>query len=103
YTVVLTNDYSCKAYDTVTVEVLSGLKIHNNDSTICMGQKMQMKATGDNHYSYNWQTDAPNPQINTAGQLNPIVTQPDSGRFTYVLTASYPGCPDTTDSVSITT
>jgi gliding motility-associated-like protein len=102
YTVTITTNNNCKAYDTLAIDVLDGFTIYNNDSTLCVGQTMQIKAKGDSRYTYLWTTTSPNSNINTITQLQPAIQQSVRDKYYYKITASYPGCADSTDSLAIT-
>ncbi|RYE23090.1 MAG: gliding motility-associated C-terminal domain-containing protein [Sphingobacteriales bacterium] len=105
YTVVITASNSiCRAFDTVKIDVLDGFTILTNDTAICVGGKVPVRATGDPRYSYQWSTlDDPgaNGVFDDATKPNTVITPTAVAPYTkhtYTLTASYGGCP--TDSVS---
>ncbi|HXS38149.1 MAG TPA: gliding motility-associated C-terminal domain-containing protein [Flavipsychrobacter sp.] len=87
---------SCIATDTEHVKVLEWYQFNNPDTSICPNTAVQMRVSGDAHFQYKWTPVAglSNPNI-----INPIA-RPDSN-ITYTMTASYPGCKDSSSSVSI--
>lgn len=103
YTVILTSsDNTCKGYDTVLVDVLTGFNIENPDTAICNGQTVQVRATGDPRYTYSWNTTSPNPGVfSNATIIDPIITPAPLGKYKYILKASYPTCLDSISELEI--
>jgi gliding motility-associated-like protein len=96
-TVIPNGILQCAVSDQVTVNVLTGMDILNaQDTTICFGDSIQIFATGSNLYNYLW-----TPAVDIS---NPVIKNPkiktDTTR-TYTLTASYPGCTDTVQSITV--
>ena len=98
-TVIPNNLAACQATATVTLTVLQGFDILNNDTTICDGDGVQINTTGAPEYTYTWSpvTFVSNPSIN-----NPVITPTPFGVYPFTLTASYPGCPDSSQNITIT-
>ncbi len=71
------------------------LVIHNKDSVVCEGTRVSIKALGMPGYSYHW---SPSTGLSDSTALEPDITifQPQQ----YILTGSYPGCPDTSVGIS---
>ena len=59
----------------------------------------QVIASGDSEFSYLWTPAAgvSNPYI-----IDPSITPPGPGSYTYVITASYPGCPNMVHNITYT-
>jgi gliding motility-associated-like protein len=72
------------------------LDIQNNDTLVCYGTQIQMVVNGTPGYTYQW---LPGTNVSNPADQNPVITANNSE--TYTLTASYPGCADTTQSVAI--
>lgn len=87
----------CSAKDTININVLQGFTIFNNDTAICDGASVQINGIGSSLYSYNW---TPAIGVSAPNTINPLITVPDTSRL-YTVTASYPGCKDSTHSVYI--
>ena len=79
----------CQTKDTLNVTVLQGFDVFNGDTAICMGDKVQVNATGDTRYTYSW---TPVTGVSDPSIFNPFIV-PDT-THTYVVTATYPGCRD---------
>jgi gliding motility-associated-like protein len=87
----------CHKTDTINISTLKGFTIFNHDSTICKGQSVVFNVSGDPGYTYLW-----SPATFLANPNSPsTVTTPDS-TITYGLTASFPGCPDSSKFITIT-
>lgn len=97
YTLTITpvGAISCPSTDQVNVRVLKGFTIFNKDSAICKGASVQINAFGPPEYNYTW---VPPVGVSNPNVLSPIIT-PDTTR-TYTVTARYPGCPDTSRSIT---
>ncbi|HMN33020.1 MAG TPA: gliding motility-associated C-terminal domain-containing protein [Chitinophagaceae bacterium] len=98
-TVIPNNLAACQSTATVTINVLLGFDIGNHDTTICDGDVVQITGGGDPLYTYQWTpaTFVSNPNI-----LTPTITPTPFGDYPYTVTASYPGCPDSTKNITIT-
>lgn len=94
-TIVPIGPISCPATDQVNIRVLQGFTIFNKDSSICDGASVQINALGATEYSYSW---TPSTGVSNPATLTPTIT-PDT-TTTYTVTASYPGCPDSTWSLT---
>jgi gliding motility-associated-like protein len=92
----------CVARDTITVNSLLGAQVLNGDTMICQGQSVSAITFGSALYNYTW-TPAAGAGISNTNISNPTITPPGtSGTTNYVMTASYPGCPDVIDNFNIT-
>ncbi len=98
YTVMVTGDNPayCPAFDTVFVGILSGFDILTNDTTVCAGAVVQVYTIGNDAYSYTW---SPADDILNPNDPNAVITANTS--TLYALTASYPGCTDSTQYLNI--
>ncbi len=84
----------CDGYDTIKVRLLPDhITVLNNDTVVCAGTVIPLRADGDTAFFYNWtpEQDVANPLLS-----NTTLTAHTSGY--YILTASYPGCIDMPDS-----
>lgn len=95
-TVTPNDQPECASSDTVQVRVLEGFILLNPDTAICIGAEVPLQISGDMAYHYSW---TPTSGLSDPLIPNPVAT-PDS-TTTYVVTASYPGCSDTAQSVVI--
>lgn len=81
----------------VTISVFPRtLEILTNDTAICEGQTIDIKAVGSPGYDYHW---SPALGVSDTNALEPTITGIQSGIYT--LTASNPNCSDTTAMISI--
>jgi gliding motility-associated-like protein len=88
----------CANWDTIVVEVLpNDFILHNNDTTICENATVFINVTGDPRFHYQW--TPPNYVSNDTIQ-DPMITPP-VGMNSYVITASYPGCPNMVHDIDI--
>ena len=88
----------CSRSDTVNITVLMGHTLFNQDTTICLGQSVNINASSSSGlYSYSW---APVAGVSLTNILTPVIT-PDT-TTTYYLIGSYPGCHDSVSHVTIT-
>jgi gliding motility-associated-like protein len=86
-----------RATDTVHIDYKPrALDIVNNDTLVCLGTYIPIAVIGTNGYSYQW---TPIAGVTSPTSQNPQI-RPDSST-TYTLTASYPGCADTAQSIRI--
>lgn len=82
---------------TVTISVFPRtLDILTNDTAICEGQNINIRAIGSNGYTYRW---SPAIGVSDTNALEPVITGIQSGIYT--LTASNPNCTDTTTLITI--
>lgn len=101
YIATITTEKNCKAYDTILVDILNGVNIHSTDTAICYGQVIKPTVTYDSRYSFNWTTNSPSSTISFPNFASPTIQPNVLGKYMYVLTASFPGCADTTDTIMI--
>jgi gliding motility-associated-like protein len=88
---------SCASRDTVSFNILQPLNILNaNDTTICFGRTVAINALGDALYTYNW---LPTANVSNNNIKQPTITTNITN--TYTLTASYPTCPDSSETITI--
>jgi len=86
----------CYAEDSLHITVLQGFELYNQDTAICKGDTVLVRAGGDPRYTYTWR---PADGVSNTGIIAPrIVT--DTSR-TYTVTAAYPGCRDSVRSFAI--
>ncbi|KAA5534708.1 T9SS type B sorting domain-containing protein [Taibaiella lutea] len=99
YTVTVgsTNTSMCTSTATVAVHSLQGFDITNNNAVVCEGATVQINVTGSDEYTYTWTptTGVSNPNIK-----NPVITPP-LGSTIYMLTASHPGCTDSSQTITL--
>jgi len=87
----------CDGYDTVTLTVLpNDFSLLNQDTAICKGATVQVRANGDTHFTYNW---LPGTGVSNVNAINPFITPDTSMRYT--ITGTFPGCPVMTHSFQI--
>jgi gliding motility-associated-like protein len=99
-TVVPQGVLACSSQADIQVDVLLGYNILNNDTTICDGDAVQIITTGGNpKYSYQW---TPTTFVSNPNSINPSIAPTPAGTYNYALTASFPGCPDSTQDIDIT-
>ncbi|MBL7765755.1 MAG: gliding motility-associated C-terminal domain-containing protein [Chitinophagaceae bacterium] len=91
---------ACASQAVVQVDVLLGYDIANSDTAICDGASVQINPIGGNpKYTYLW---TPSAGVSNTGVLGPAITPTPPGVYTYSITASYAGCPDSTQDITIT-
>jgi gliding motility-associated-like protein len=84
----------CDGYDTIKIRLLPDhITVLNNDTVVCAGTIIPLRADGDTAFSYNW-----DPELHIADPLSPNTTLNAQVSGYYTLTASYPGCIDMPDS-----
>lgn len=89
---------SCAITDIVDLQVYpSSINLTNPDTTICRGASVQVLASGDPIFTYQW---LPTAGIPNATVVSPLIT-PDTSAM-YVVTASFHKCPDIHDTLRIT-
>lgn len=94
----------CKAYDTILVDVLDGLSIENPDTAVCFGDIIDIRATGDTRYQYEWKVVPANGgNLSDYGIIDPSITASTVGTTVYTLTGRYTGCKDSTISFEVET
>ncbi|RYZ50394.1 MAG: T9SS type B sorting domain-containing protein, partial [Sphingobacteriales bacterium] len=72
------------------------LNILTPDTLICEGSIVAMRVQATNGYTYTW---SPGGGVSDIHALNPLISPVQSA--TYTLTAMYPGCMDTAQSVTV--
>jgi len=87
---------ACPSRDTITVRVLQGFDIQTNDTALCEGTIINILTIGENEYSYTW---SPEDAVGDPHDKNTTITATTA--TTYSLTASYPGCTDSTQYIHI--
>ncbi|KAA5534626.1 hypothetical protein F0919_08385 [Taibaiella lutea] len=84
----------CDGYDSIIVRILPDhITVLNNDSVVCAGSQVVLRADADTNFSFNW---TPENDIVNPIAANTILNAQSSGYYT--LTASYPGCLPMPDS-----
>jgi gliding motility-associated-like protein len=84
----------CDGFDTIKIRLLPDhITVLNNDTVVCAGTIIPLRADGDTAFSYNW-----DPEQHIADPLSPNTTLNAQVSGYYTLTASYPGCIDMPDS-----
>jgi gliding motility-associated-like protein len=91
----------CFDLDTVDILHLGPIDVSfpNQDTGICDGGVVQIQGSGSPLYSYQWN---PVNGVSNGTILTPSITPPTTGQTTYIVTASYLGCPNQLDTVRIT-
>jgi len=95
-TVGSTNTSMCPAKDSVFVHNLRGFDLLNNDTAICEGASFQAVVNGSDEYTYTW---APGSGVSDPNIKEPVLSP--SSPTVYTLTASYPGCTDSSVLLSV--
>jgi len=94
---------ACATTASVTVDVLKGFELDPHDSILCDGDSRTITGTGStaglapDAYTYSWTpaaTAVPNNAINT------VITPAVPGG-PYTITASFPGCPDSSITIPV--
>lgn len=102
YTVAVGSDINrCKTLDTVLVDVLQGVSLENPDTGICLGQRVDVRGTGDARYDYKWEslTDLSATYTNAGGVLTSIIPS-DTGLHKFILHATHANCPGIDSTVN---
>lgn len=87
----------CARSDTITInELPNDFSLMNPDTIVCVGGVVQVRATGDSHFTYQW---TPSTYVSNPFIIDPVMT-PDT-TVTYTVTAKYPTCPDMIHSFTI--
>lgn len=94
YIATISSDINrCNTYDTVKIDVLSGMMIENPDTAICLGQAVEIRGSGDFRYTYGWKSNSDqNAQYSSPGAILTSIQPSDTGKHSFVLTASYFKC-----------
>jgi gliding motility-associated-like protein len=72
------------------------LDILNEDTLVCLGTVIPLSVVGTPGYTYQW---SPAAGVQSPSDQSPAITAGQS--MTYTVTGSYPGCPDTAQSIRI--
>ncbi len=100
YTVTVTLPGCAPIVQTVSISVATlGLTINTPDTTICLGDSVNLRVTGAPGMTYSW---SPASFLNNASVIEPVATP--TVTTTYSVTGSLPssGCPPATESITIT-
>jgi len=100
YTVTVSNPAAnCSSRDSFLLHVLvHDFTILSQDTTVCFSTgPFQVVATGDTQFTYQW---SPTTGVSDPTILTPTISPALGTTSTYVVTASYPGCPDITHSIT---
>jgi gliding motility-associated-like protein len=99
--IYLTSPYSCGIVDSIDVNIMDSpsAKILTPDTTICLGESFQIRATGTPGLSYSW---SPALGLSSASVMQPIAAP--SVTTTYFMTATLPnsGCPALSGKITVT-
>lgn len=88
---------SCPGYDTISIHVIpNDFTLENVDTSICQGEIIAVRANGPVEFTYHW---TPSVGVSDPFLIDPIIT-PDTSA-TYVITATYPNCPDIVKSFTV--
>lgn len=87
----------CAGFDTINITVLKYYEVYTRDTAICEGASIQVTAVGDPRYTYSW---TPTWGVSDPASLTPIINNLDTSG-TYTVTASFPGCPDSSYSIFV--
>ena len=98
YSVLVTETTAnCSATASFTLHVLpNDFSLFNPDSIMCFNGVVQIRAMGDTEFTYHW---TPAAGVSNPNILTPIAYVNNS--TTYVVTGSYPGCPDMVHTVNL--
>ncbi len=102
YVEVTSSVNKCIGRDTVEIDVLDGFSIENPDTTICLGESIVIRGTGDSRYSYLWNDTSVNSSFDSKTIIDATITPMPHGKYTYTLAASHTVCPnDSTTSITV--
>src|SRR5690606_4471248 len=87
----------CFSKDSVHITVFQGFDLLTDDTVVCVGTPIPMIVTGDLRYDFAW---TPGSGLSDSTIHNPIATPTHTTNYT--VTASFPGCTDSSRSVLIT-
>jgi len=95
---------ACQSTATVNVSTLLGYDILTGDTAICQGENVQIVSTGGNpKYTYAWN---PTANVSNPSILDPLIFPLANGAapgvYPFTVTASFPGCPDSIQNITIT-
>lgn len=99
--IVQVDSGQCSYYDTVNIRTLPNtFAVH--DTTVCAGAKATPLVEGDTSFIYSWSPSGrlsfPVPSY-PGSDMNPVFDADTT--TTFLLTASYPGCPDITKELTV--
>lgn len=90
---------ACPSTATVKVDILKGFDLLVKNDTICDGDAFQVTSVGGNpKYTFTW---TPTTFVSDPSILNPIITPTPFGQYVYTVKASFPGCPDSVENLTI--
>jgi len=91
----------CMATDSFLLHVLpNDFTLTSPDTGVCFFYgPFQVIASGDSEFSYQW---SPSMGVSNPYIIDPSITPPGPGSYTYVITASYPGCPNMVHNITYT-
>jgi len=94
---VISPAVGCNSTDSFRLDVLpNDFILYNPDTSLCYpAGTFQMNVNGDSEFAYHW---LPVVAVSNPNITDPTITPP--GTITYSITASYPGCPDITHSIT---
>ena len=94
---------ACESSSSVIVDILKGFSIDPYDTVLCDGESTTITGTGTtagltpDAYSYNW---TPIGDMTPNNTLNTVITPAVPGG-SYTITASFPGCPDSSVTLPV--
>ncbi len=86
----------CSSKDSVFAYALQGFTLLNHDTAICAGSSVMIDINGSDEYTYTW---TPPAGVSDPGIKEPVLTP--LVPTIYTVTASYPGCNDSVQNLSI--
>lgn len=84
--------------DTVAIDVIGGAQMQTPDTAICLGGTIAIRATSDPRRSWRW---SPATALSSDTIINPVIRPATPGTVVYTVRGSYPGCPETVITRSI--
>jgi gliding motility-associated-like protein len=86
------------AIDSIQIDIKDPPKftLFNNDTTICLGQSVQIAGVKDNGLSFSW---SPTTGVSNPSLFNPTLTPTTT--TTYILTANYGSCAAIKDTITV--
>lgn len=83
--------------DTLTIDYKPKLlNILTPDTLLCLGDSLSLEVTATTGYSFQW---SPEENVHNPDQLQPLIIPEQT--TTYTINASYPGCGDTSQTITI--
>lgn len=87
---------SCQYRDTVRIKVLKGFSIVTQDTVLCRPTKIPIQLKGDSAFTYTW-----SPSDYLSGTVGMLQNSMPGKSVTYTVKASYPGCTDSVQTISV--